>query len=211
MKKANLLIVFMVVLSLSVIAQQDPVAGKILDRFSDRALSAPSVTMIFNLTIRDAVEDTEETIEGRVVIRKNRYMLEMPGNNIWFNGEALWTLTTDVNEVTITEPDPDDNTFISNPETLFTLYREGYKYRFIEESQTGTIIDLYPDDLSAEFSRIRLVIDKDANLEEAEYRRKDGITLFIGVKSYILNKEYPDSFFLFDATRYPGVEIIDMR
>jgi outer membrane lipoprotein carrier protein len=211
MKRINLLVLLFVAGVTTLTGQQDPVAGKILDRFSEKALSAPSVTMSFDLTIIDATEQTEETIEGRAVIRKGMYMLELPDNIIWFNGEAIWTLTPDVQEVTITEPDIEDETFISNPETLFTLYREGYKYRFIEDSPSGSIIDLYPEDLSAEFSRIRLIINKEANLGEAEYVRKDGITLFLVVKSYDLRKEYADGFFSFDAAKYPDVEIIDMR
>jgi len=211
MKKANFLVLFAFGVIISAYSQQDPVAGKILDRFSEKALSAPAVTMTFDLTIIDTPEETEETLQGKAVISEGKYKLEMPDNIIWFNGEALWTYTPDVEEVTISEPDTADETFVSNPETLFTLYREGYKYRFIEESQEGSIIDLYPEDLTTEFSRIRLVIGKEADLKEAEYRRKDGITLFVKVKTYDLKKDYPASFFLFDPARYPGVEVIDMR
>jgi len=211
MKKANFLVLFAFGVIISAYGQQDPVAGKILDRFSEKALSAPAVTMTFDLTIIDTPEETEETLQGKAVISEGKYKLEMPDNIIWFNGEALWTYTPDVEEVTISEPDTADETFVSNPETLFTLYREGYKYRFIEESQEGSIIDLYPEDLTTEFSRIRLVIGKEADLKEAEYRRKDGITLFVKVKTYDLKKDYPASFFLFDPARYPGVEVIDMR
>ena len=211
MKKANFLVLFAFGVIISAYGQQDPVAGKILDRFSEKALSAPAVTMTFDLTIIDTPEETEETLQGKAVISEGKYKLEMPDNIIWFNGEALWTYTPDVEEVTISEPDTADETFVSNPETLFTLYREGYKYRFIEESQEGSIIDLYPEDLTTEFSRIRLIIGKEADLKEAEYRRKDGITLFVKVKTYDLKKDYPASFFLFDPARYPGVEVIDMR
>jgi len=211
MKKANFLVLFAFGVIISAYGQQDPVAGKILDRFSEKALSAPAVTMTFDLTIIDTPEETEETLQGKAVISEGKYKLEMPDNIIWFNGEALWTYTPDVEEVTISEPDTADETFVSNPETLFTLYREGYKYRFIEESQEGRIIDLYPEDLTTEFSRIRLIIGKEADLKEAEYRRKDGITLFVKVKTYDLKKDYPASFFLFDPASYPGVEVIDMR
>lgn len=186
-------------------------AGKILDRFSERALAAPAVTMTFDLTIKDAAEQTEETFGGMAVIKTGMYKIEMPDNIIWYNGEAVWTLAPEVEEVTITEPDPGDDTFISDPTALFTIYREGYKYRVVEEVQQGSVIDLYPDDLAAEFSRIRLLVDREGSLKEAEYMRKDGITLFIKIRTYDLKKDYPATYFIFDTAKYRNVEVIDMR
>lgn len=192
-------------------AQQDPMAGRILDRFSAKALAAPAITMLVEITIEDAVEQTGQKLEGKVAIKKDKYKLEIPENIIWYNGETLWTLSPELEEVTITLPDREEGGFISDPSTLFIMYREGYKYRLVEETSRGSVIDLYPEDLSAEFSRIRLLIDSDANLVETEYKRKDGITMFISIKSYTLKTDYPDQFFNFDSSKYKNIEVIDMR
>jgi outer membrane lipoprotein-sorting protein len=192
-------------------AQQDPIATKILDRFSEKALAAPSITMEFDLKIHDAAEQTDQTLEGVVYIKKGFYKLEIPDNIIWCNGEAVWTLSPEVEEVTITLPDNSDNTFISDPASLFTMYKQGFKYRLVEGDINRSIIDLYPEDLKADFSRIRLLIDNNSNLKEAEYKRKDGITMYIIVSSYNLKSGYPDSFFEFDQKKYKNIDIIDMR
>lgn len=191
--------------------QQDPVAGKILERFSEKALQAPAVTMQFTITLSDAVEGTSETVEGEIEISGNRYRLSIPDNIIWYNGEAVWTYTPDFNEVTITDPDTTTSLFITNPSALFSLHSEGYKYRLLEETAAGSVIDLYPGDINTDFSRIRLLIGRDGSLAETEYKRKDGITLYLKVNSYDLGKSYPDSWFTFDSTDYSNVEIIDMR
>ncbi|MCA1756977.1 MAG: outer membrane lipoprotein carrier protein LolA [Bacteroidales bacterium] len=192
-------------------AQQDPVAGKILERFSEKALQAPAVTMQFTITLTDAIEGTSETVEGEIEISGNRYRLSIPDNIIWYNGEAVWTYTPDFEEVTITDPDTTTSLFITNPSALFSLHREGYKYRLMEETAAGSVIDLYPGDINTDFSRIRLLIGRDGSLAETEYKRKDGITLFLKVNSYDLGKSYPDSWFAFDRTKYSNAEIIDMR
>lgn len=191
--------------------QQDPVAGKILERFSEKALQAPAVTMQFTITLTDAMEGTSETVEGEISISGNRYRLRIPDNIIWYNGESVWTYTPDYEEVTITDPDTTTSLFITNPSALFSLHREGYKYRLMEETAAGSVIDLYPGDINTDFSRIRLLIGRDGSLAETEYKRKDGITLYLKVKSYDLGKSYPDSWFAFDSTEYSNVEIIDMR
>jgi outer membrane lipoprotein-sorting protein len=192
-------------------AQQDPVAGKILERFSEKALQAPAVTMAFTITLTDAMEGTSESVDGTIEISGNSYRLSIPDNIIWYNGETVWTYTPDFDEVTITDPDTTTSLFITNPSALFSLHREGYKYRLMEETAAGSIVDLYPGDINTDFSRIRLLIGRDGSLSETEYKRKDGITLFLKVNSYDLGKGYPDSWFSFDSTKYPGAEIIDMR
>lgn len=193
-------------------AQKDPAAGKILDNFSQKALDAPAVRIDFTLTINDRIEQSSNTSDGFVIIKDDKYTLELPDNKIWFNGSFIWSLSPEVEEVTITLPDPDDKTFISSPSLLFTMYREGFKYRLLSESSTGSVIDLYPDKPGeTDFSIIRLSIGKNNELQTAEYRRKDGIDLIVEVNKYELRKNYKSAYFEFDQKKYPDIEIIDMR
>ena len=202
----------LLIFSCSLTAQKDPAATRILDRFSDDALSAPAIHMKFSLRVHDKVEDTVQESDGQVVIKDNMYRLELPDNIIWYDGSAIWTLAPDVREVTVTLPDPEDDAFITSPSSLFDMYKEGFKYRLLEESSTGNVIDLYPEDPSdVDFSIIRLVIDNQDRLISAEYRRKDGIDLYLDINEYSLKETYPTDFFTFDPSAYPDVDIIDMR
>ena len=193
------------------VAQTDPAAVSVLDHFSKKALEAPSVSMKFTLVVHDAVEDTHVESEGEIVIKGDRYKLTIPENIVWFDGSAIYTLVPEVEEVTITEPDPDSEAFFSSPSLLFTMYRENYKVRLVGESDEGSLVDLYPEKLDADFNRIRLLISKTYNLLSAEYKRKDGITLLLDVNDYNLKKRYKDDFFVFDEKKYSNVDVIDMR
>jgi len=192
--------------------QTDPEAVKILDRFSSKALSAPSVSMKFNVININATEGTRDTLEGSLIMSKDQYRLELPDNIIWFNGSATWNYLVAEKEVTITRPDRKDDSFMNRPSSLFTLYKKGYKIRLIEDNVNSYIIDLYPEDLNSDLVRIRLTIGKSLlDLINAEYKRKDGISVIISVKEYNL-KTIPDpSTFTFNPKNYKGLEIIDMR
>lgn len=211
MNKKVLVFFVAILCTLITFAQKDPEAVSILEQFSSKALNAPSVSMSFTLNIDDAVEDSHIESEGEIIIRDNRYKLSIPENIVWFDGEAIYTLVPEVDEVTITEPNPEDEAFFSSPSLLFTMYKEGYKIRLIGESEDGSLIDLYPEDLGADFNRIRLHIDKSYNLISAEYKRKDGISIMLSNSEYNLKKKYNDSFFKFDSKKYSDVDIIDMR
>lgn len=192
--------------------QADPEGLRILDKFSSTALSAPSVSIKFRLITDDAANSKKDTASGSLVLSKDQYRLELPGNIIWFNGSVSWNYLINEKEVTITKPDRKDESFMSRPASIFTLYKKGYKIRLLDETATSWTVDLYPEDTGNELIRIRLTIGKNSyNLLNAEYKRKDGITITLKVTDYNL-KTVPDaSYFTFNPKNYRDVEIIDMR
>lgn len=197
---------------LSVSAQNDPQAIKILDRFSAKATGAPSVSMKFLLKTTDQIENTEDTIEGSVILSKNSYKLDLPDNIIWYNGETSWSYLPVEQEVTITSPDKKDDSFQTHPSSIFTMYKKGYKCRLIEEKADHYVIDLYPEDINNDLIRVRLSISKPSmNLKSFEYKRRDGIIIDIVIKEYSLEVNPEPGTFVFSPTLYKGVEIIDMR
>lgn len=211
MKKEGLISLFLL-LTLSVAAQKDPAGVKVLSEFSKKAASAPSVKIDFEITAYDAKEDEETEMEGTVVINGNSYRLTLPDNIIMADGKTVWNYMPEVNEVTITEPDPSDESFISRPSLLFTMYEKGYKVRLLEQNTNEWIIDLYPEDPKVNLVRIRLAVGKDLyNLKSAEYRTKDGMTVTLKALKYDLSFRPPAGYFVFNAADHKGVEIIDMR
>jgi outer membrane lipoprotein carrier protein len=199
-------------LLLSVKAQTDPKGIKILDKFSAAAQSAPSVSMKFKLITVNQAEKTNDTIAGTITMAKDQYKLELPDRINWFNGLASWNYLIAEKEVTITKPDRKDDTFMSRPSAIFTLYRKGYKVKLIEENENSDIVDLYPEDIKSDLVRIRLAIAKTGSgLIGAEYKRKDGITVYLVVNDYNMTTKADPSMFTFNPQNYKGVDIIDMR
>lgn len=192
--------------------QNDQEAVKILDKFSSSALAAPSVSMKFDMITDNQAENTTKTISGSLILSKDKYRLELPDNIIWFNGETSWSLLPAEKEVTISKPDKSDKSFFNQPSTIFTMYKEGYKKRLLEERADSYIIDLYPEDLESEFIRIRLNINKQVSeIKSLEYKTKDGITITINVKYFSLKEKQDPSAFVFQPGKYKDIEVIDMR
>jgi outer membrane lipoprotein-sorting protein len=193
-------------------SQTDPAAVKILDKFSSAALSAPSVSMKFKLVTDDLAENSSDSLNGSVIISKDKYKLELPDNIVWFNGDASWSYLPAEKEVTITKPDKKDNSFQSKPSGIFTMYKKGYKIRLIEENTASSTIDLYPEDIKSEIVRVRLTIGKtSSDLKKLEYKRNDGVLLTVIVSEYNLKFKPDQETFLFRPDKYKGVEVVDMR
>jgi outer membrane lipoprotein-sorting protein len=196
----------------NIFGQKDQEAIKILDKFADNALKAPSVSMKFKLVNKNQADNTVDTLAGSVILSKDKYKLDLPDNIIWYDGETSWSYLPAEQEVTITKANKKDNSFQSRPSLIFTLYKKDYKCRLIEEKSDSYIIDLYPEDIKNEILRVRLSIGIPLfNLISLEYKRRDGVIATLLVNEYNLKTQTEQGTFIFQKEKYKGVEVNDMR
>ena len=206
------IILFSLLLTHNAAGQNDQEALKILDKFSENALKAPSVSMKFILITTNLTDNKNDTLKGSVIISKDKYKLDLPDNIVWFNGETSWSYLPAEKEVTITKADKKDNTFQSRPSLIFSMYKKGYKSRLIEEKSDSYVIDLYPEDIKGELLRVRLIIGKSlSNLVSLEYKRKDGVVNTLYVNEYDLKLKPGTDTFVYQPGNFKDVEVIDMR
>jgi outer membrane lipoprotein-sorting protein len=195
-----------------VIGQNDQEAISILDRFADKALKAPSVSMKFELITLNQTDKTKDSLAGSIILNKDKYKLDLPDNIVWFNGETSWSYLPAEKEVTITKADKKDNSFQNRPSLVFSMYKKGYKTRLIQERSDSYLIDLYPEDIKGDLLRVRLTIGKpNLDLISLEYKRRDGITITLRVKEYDLNVKPDAGTFIFNPEKFKDAEVIDMR
>lgn len=211
MKRLFLSIPF-IFLAVSSYSQKDPAVVKILDKFSSLASSAPSVSMKFELITNDQAEGTTKTVNGSIILDRDKYRLDLGNNIIWFNGETSWSYLPEEKEVTISKPDKNDNSFQAKPSSVFSMYRKGFKIKLVEDQPGYYLVDLYPEDIKSDNIRIRLNIGKPSyDLKNVEYKYKNGITVTLKVTQYDLKEKPASSAFVYPSDQYKGVEVIDMR
>jgi len=198
--------------SLAVTGQNDLHAVKILDSFSANALRAPSVSMKFKMVTLSLSENRSDTVNGSVVLSKDKYKLDLPENIIWFNGETSWSYLPAEKELTITRPGKKDHSFQNNPSEIFSMYKNGYKIRLIEDNSDSYIIDLYPEDIKNDLLRVRLSIGKsNMNLISLEYKKRDGVAITLQIDEYNLKLKPDPGTFVCPERKSKEIEVIDMR
>lgn len=193
----------------------DPKAKEILDKVSAKTKAYKTIEAEFSFILENKQEDMTDSQKGKIWIKGNKYKIDLMGTSTYYDGKTQWTHMKDAEEVNVTEPDPnDDNTL--NPAKMFTIYEKGYKIRYInekfEDARQLVVIDLYPVDLKKDYSRITLKIDK-AKMQIYSLQRfgKDGNYYTIKVLKMTTDQAMDDTMFTFDKTKFPKVEIIDMR
>jgi outer membrane lipoprotein carrier protein len=210
----NLSFFLLVILAEAAFAQgqNDAQAVKILDSFSSGASKAPSISMVFRMITTDLTENRSDTVNGSIILSRDKYKLILDENIVWYNGETIWSYLTAEKEVTITKPDKKDHSFQNRPSEIFSMYKSGYKSRLIEEKPDSYLVDLYPEDIKSDLVRVRLSINKqNLSLKNLEYKRKDGLVVTLLISEYDLKQKPDPDTFVFKAENYKGVDINDMR
>jgi outer membrane lipoprotein-sorting protein len=222
MKKLIPAIIFLLVLSnLSVMAQpkgmgkNDPDAKNILDGVSSKFKSFKTVTASFNLKIENAAGKVQGSKTGTVSMKGNKYGVSVTGQEIFFDGSNIWTYDKSSNEVQITKFDESAN--MITPQKLFTnFYDKDFLYKLNGETKLAgkTIqeIELTPIDKSKPFFKVLVSIDKRLKtITSTKVFEKNGNRYTYSVSSMKTNNEIPDALFVFDAKKYPNVELVDLR
>ena len=201
--------------SISSFAQNAEKAKEILDKVSEKTRSYTTITAEFTFSMENLQEDISEINEGTILIKDDKYKVSLMGVDTYFDGSVIYTHLVDAEEVNITEPDPADEETL-NPATIFTIYEQGFKYKYIGDgSENGKEfyeIDLYPENRDKPYSRIKLrILKDDMTLYTLRQVGKDGNAYTVVVKSMKTNIPVDDSTFAFDTSKHPDVDIIDMR
>ena len=190
---------------------QDQLAKDVLDRLSTTTKSYKNMTVGFDFIFENKNQNINENQKGILVLEEEMFRLEIEEQIIINDGESQWIYLADMNEVQIIEHDPEEE--MMSPNKLFTIYEEGYKYSYVRaQSEKGKrlqIIDLFPKESGA-FMKITLAVDAAKNqLHKITILDKNGGTYAYLVTSFKSNTAVAP--FIFNATNYPGIEVIDLR
>lgn len=215
MKKAlSLVAAVLVSINIIVAQNQDPKAEKILNEMSRKYREMDGFKAKFTYELENKEYNMNEKAEGEIAVKGSKFNLKIGEQEIINNGTTVWTYFKDANEVNISDynPDPDDIT----PDKIYTMYKKGYKYVLMGEQtvdgQKVSIIDLEPIDRDAKINKIRLVINQsNKQLKSWKIYENTGTVYTYYINSFSPNVAMADSYFNFDKTKHPGVEVNDLR
>ncbi|TMI91796.1 MAG: outer membrane lipoprotein carrier protein LolA [Bacteroidetes bacterium] len=216
MKKSYLFLAI-IPFSMHLFAQtrNDPDAKKILDAVSAKFKSYKAVQASFTYKVENADGKTISSKKGTVFMKGTKYRVSFVGQEIFCDGNNVWTYDKASNEVTITKLDVSSNTL--TPQKLFTnFYDKDFLYKLNGEKKVGgrtmQEIEMTPNDKTKTFHKVYLMIDKNAKtIYSTKVLEKAGNRYSYAVNTLNGNANIADSKFVFNKKDYPGVEEVDLR
>lgn len=206
--------ILLLTISLAAIAQGDKKAKDILAGVSTKYKAMKSMKADFSYTLENPQAKIKETQVGSILVSGNKYRLNIAGQEVISDGKTVWTYMKEAKEVQVNEVDPNADGI--NPSEIFTMYEKGFLYKFVDEkSVSGKIqqnIELTPTDKNKEFFKIKLTIDKASKqIIKSIIYEKSGNRYTYAIKTFTPNVAVNATSFSFDAKKYPGVEVVDLR
>ncbi|OFY98326.1 MAG: hypothetical protein A3K10_07170 [Bacteroidetes bacterium RIFCSPLOWO2_12_FULL_31_6] len=199
--------------SFSITAQQDEKAKSILDKVSVKTKAYKTLKAEFQFSISNKASGVNESQIGTIQIKGDKYFLSIKGQDVISDGKSIYTILKDASEIQINNiPAKTEEEYIS-PNKIFTLYEDGFKYKYVKEEEGFHVINLYPKNAENKaYHTITLYVNSSKNeITKVKVNGKDGSITTYSVKSFTPDVAIPDTQFTFDKSKYPKFEIIDLR
>lgn len=192
----------------SVAAQNhDPNAKSLLSEVKSTISGYENVNISFKYVLENAEENIYQETKGEVTLKDEKYVLEILGTKRIFDGNNLYTISLEDEEVTISSYINEIENTIT-PNNLLSFFDEGYNYKLdILQKKYGVeiqYIKLTPIDSNSEIKYVLLGIETNTkhiyNLIEIG---KNNTKTTLTVLNFKFNISLLKSFFSFIPSDYP--------
>ena len=211
----TLLAAVFVISTVNAQTQNDPAAKKILDAVSTKFKTYKAPQASFTYKVENSQGKALSTKKGTVIMKGSKYKVTMDGLEIFSDGKTTWNYDKSANEVTVNNVDASAGAM--TPQKLLTnFYDKDFYYKYNGEKKQGNKtlqeIELTPTDKSRPFHKVYITVDKAAKtIYSARFLEKAGGRYTYTINSMKTSATVKDSDFTFDKSKYPGVEVVDLR
>jgi len=191
-------------------SQDNSDAELLLNKVSENIKNYENIYINYAYTLQNIEEDINQTNNGSFVTEDEKWRFEMLGVTRIFDGNKLYSISPDDEEVTISSQDPEDETTIT-PNKMLYFYEQGYYFEMDESKFVGNgqfrkkiqYVKLIPKDSEAEIKYILLGIDTEFNqiYEVIETGKNETVTT-ISIVDFEFNLTLDSKLFIFDGEKY---------
>jgi outer membrane lipoprotein carrier protein len=215
MKKIYSAVFSLCAMTLLIAQASDQEAKKVLDAVSAKFKSFKTVNATFTYKVENAAGKSLSTKKGTVWMKGTKYRVSFSGQEIFCDGVTVWNYDKNANEVTISNLDAASGSI--TPQKLFTnFYDKDFTYKLNGEKKEGSKtlqdIEMIPTDKTKPFKKVNVLVNKNAKtIYSTKVQENSGSKYSYTVNTLKSNTTIADSQFVFDKTKYPGVEEVDLR
>lgn len=191
-------------------SQDNSDAELLLNKVSENIKSYQNIYINYAYTLKNIEEDINQTNKGSFVTEDEKWRFEMLGVTRIFDGNKLYSISPDDEEVTISSQDPEDETTIT-PNKMLYFYEDGYYFEMDKNKFVGNgqyrkkiqYVKLVPQDSEAEIKFILLGIDTEFNqiYEVIETGKNETVTT-ISIVDFEFNLPLDKNLFVFEKDKY---------
>lgn len=208
----RILVLLAMVAVLPAIGQNDPAAKALLDKVSKKFKGLTTIQGNYSLTVTTRTGKPAGKKSGQIFVKGQKYKITEQSLTIFCDGNKIWKYEPAANEVTISSVDNSSQTI--TPQKLFTnFYDKDFLYKL---NGSVTIagkklqeIEMTPTDKRKSFFKVYVYIDEaQSMIVSSKVYENSGNVYNYSITGLKTNVSLADNLFVFDKTKYPGVEEI---
>jgi outer membrane lipoprotein-sorting protein len=217
MKKLLLVVSVIMLCFLSAYTQSEEAQNEkskaLLEKVSDSYQKNKTTKFTFELTISS--EDINETQNGFALLENDKFYYKTNEREVISDGESIWTYLNEDNECYIDLLEDLENTI--NPNEIFTIWKNGYKFQYINEKTINSEIiheiKMFPENPSkSKYHTLLMEINEThSSIQQAIIKSKDGVTIKFKILKLTSNPVLEKGLFIWDSNKHPNVDEIDNR
>lgn len=194
----------------------DDAAKALIEKARKKYESYKTVEADFSLTIEPA-EGKKEVQTGKMWQSGEKYHILLDEQEIICDGKSSWMYIKRNKEVQINDASANNDANSMSPQGLLKMYKSGNFVYFMggtgkEGGKSVQYIEIKPTDKHVEYSKFRVAVNKATNqIVSMKTFNKDGSRFTMLIKKLSTNKNIDKSKFAFNAAKYPGVHVEDLR
>jgi outer membrane lipoprotein-sorting protein len=205
-KMRSILLLFTLLTSSLLLAQNDSKAKALLDEVSQKVKSYENISLTFKYALENAAENINQETRGNVVMSGEKYKLNILGITRIFDGSKLYTISAEDEEVVISEENDNDEETVT-PSEMLSFYEEGFNFKMdIIQNVSGRKIQyvkLTPIKSNSSIKSVLLGIDNNTkHIYKLIEIGKNGTKTILTVNSFKTNEALSKTLFTFDASKY---------
>ncbi|RTE51865.1 outer membrane lipoprotein carrier protein LolA [Arenibacter aquaticus] len=204
MKQKLFLMVLVLSTSLSM-AQNSAKAKSLLDQVYNKVMSYDNIFVDFKYSLHNEEANINTETRGDVTMQGDKYLFNYLGSKQLYDGEKVYTVVPENEEVTIEDKMDDENTI--TPSKMLTFYKQGHTYDWdiLQNVQGRKIqfVKLTPIDTNSEIKSILLGVDVETkHIYKLIETGKNGTKTTITVNSFKIDQPLSKTLFTFDENKY---------
>ncbi len=205
MKKIVLLIAI-VCLNVSAFGQNGNDAKSLLDAVAAKVENYKNIYIEFNHKFDNTDADVHQETKGNVTLKKNLYHLNYMGTEQIFDGNKIYLIIHEDEEVIVQNPSENDEETLT-PSKMFSFYKNGYTYEMGDLKNIKGVkiqyVKLVPIDSNSEIVSVLVGIDiKTKHIYNILEKGKNNTVTTLEVRTFKTNQPVSEKLFIFDKAKY---------
>ena len=189
-------------------------ASEILQEITDKTKSYNSIKLEFTYQMENPEASIDEITQGNALVSGDKYRLDIAGQTVISDGQTIWTVITDAEEVQVNDAEEGDDGFSITK--MLTTYNEDYKSKLMPKITSMDGKNVYALDLTPfekkTFGKVHLFVEKTKmEVYAIAIFDQNGSVYTYKIKSFAPDIPVSDNDFTFDEAEYPDFDVIDMR